>query len=208
MIIVALLLGVLVLLFALLLFLPLSVGLEYWYQDGKTHGLLRLRIFGIPLKFRIPVNADKKSKEEQRKKDTPKQTKKKLTFSRLRSIFYGLRDAYQKTKPDIRNLVRDLRKQLTVESLMFHLHFGLDNAAKTGIATGAAWASSSCALSVVNQILKVENADLNVVPDFNQECMRFYIKSIFRFRPVHIISICMRAFKIVNYFIEAIEVEE
>ncbi|MBQ3226136.1 MAG: DUF2953 domain-containing protein [Clostridia bacterium] len=204
MIIFAAILGILLLLLLLFLFLPLSVGVEYWYQDAKQTCFLRLRIFGIPLKIRIPVSEKTKKKEKTPKEEKPK---KKLTFSRLKGIFYGIRDAYKETKADIRKLFSDLRKELTVESLMFHLHFGLDNAAKTGIATGAAWASSSCALAAIHQMLSVKHADLNVVPDFNTECMRIYVKSIFRFRPVHIISIGARALKIVNYFIEKIEVE-
>lgn len=207
MIIFATIVGVLFLLFALILFLPLLAGIEYLNQDGKQKLFLRIRLLGIPLKIRVPIkNETKKPKKEREKKDEEK-PKKKLTFARFRTIIDGFCEAYDETKDDIKDVLSDIRKKLEFQTLVFHVHFGLSDAAKTGIATGATWTSASCALSVLNQMFAVRNLSLDVAPDFNRECFELHIKSILKLRPVHIISIGLKIIKIVNLFIEKMDIK-
>lgn len=206
MIIFAIIAAVLLLLIALVLLLPAYVGIEYEYREGRQKLLVHMRLLGIPIKIRVPIGeAQKKQKKKKAaEKDTATETeaKKKFTFSRFREIAGGIRDAYQESKEDIRLTLAQIRKKTELESVAFHLGFGLSDAAKTGIATGAAWTSSSCLLSVVNQMVGIKTVDLRISPDFTRETFSIYIKSILKLRPVHIISIGIKIIKIVNLFIE------
>ncbi len=197
---------ILILIFALLFF-KMQAGIEYLHSGKEQKLIVHLRILGIPIKIRIPLNKKKKAKKEVKKSDNKKQNKKKLTFSRFKKICSGIYSAYCESKNDIKNVLSDLRQKIEFKTVDFKVHFGLSDAAKTGIATGAAWTSSSCLVSVINQMFGIKKIDLNVTPDFNRECFNLYVKSILILRPVHIISIGLKALKIVNLFIERMDLE-
>lgn len=189
-----------------LLMLPMHAGIEYLHSGGSQKLLLHLHCLGIPIKIRIPLG-DKKNQKKESKKTEDKKQKEKLTFTRFKKICSGISEAYSESKNDIKEVLSDLRQKIEFKTVMFRVHFGLSDAAKTGIATGAAWASSSCLVSVINQMFGIRKIDLDVAPDFNRECFNLHIKSILILRPVHIISIGLKVFKIVNLFIERMDLE-
>ena len=197
---------ILILIFALL-FLKIQAGIEYLHSGKEQKLIVHLCILGIPIKIRIPLNKKKKAKKEIKKSENKKQSKKRLTFSRFKKICSGIYSAYSESKNDIKEVLSDLRQKIEFKTVDFKVHFGLSDAAKTGIATGAVWTSSSCLVSVINQMFGIRKIDLDVVPDFNRECFNLYIKSILILRPVHIISIGLKALKIVNLFIERMDLE-
>ena len=212
MIIFAIIAGILLIILALLLCLPALAGLEYMYNDGRQKLTLHIRCLGIPIRIPIPTGEEKGEKREKKKRGEPKgetanKAKKENPLSRFSAIANGIRAAYAETKDDISSVLAEIRKKTEFETIVFRLGFGLSDAAKTGIATGAAWASASCVLSVLNQMFGIRSIDLDVSPDFNRECFRLQIKSILRLRPVHIISISIRIIKIVNLFIEKMDVK-
>lgn len=209
MIVFAIIAGIFLLLFAVFLFLPSQFGLEYEYKDGVQRLVLHIRCLGIPLKIKIPLSKHAEQGKEKKKKEAEavESFKKKMTFSRFRSIASGMKKAYRETEGDIADILSQIRQKTSFESICFTLNFGLSNAAKTGIATGAAWASSSCVLSVLDRMFGIKKMYLDVVPDFNREHFHLYLKSILRLRPVHIISIGIRMIKIVNLFIEKMDIK-
>lgn len=212
MIIFAIIAGILLIILALLLCLPALAGLEYMYNDGRQKLTLHIRCLGIPIRIPIPTGEEKGEKREKKKRGEPKgetanKAKKENPLSRFSVIANGIREAYGETKDDIGSVLAEIRKKTEFETIVFRLVFGLSDAAKTGIATGAAWASASCVLSVLNQMFGIRSIDLDVSPDFNHECFRLYVKSILRLRPVHIISISIKIIKIVNLFIEKMDVK-
>lgn len=212
MIIFAIIAGILLIILALLLCLPALAGLEYMYSDGRQKLTLHVRCLGIPIRIPIPTGEDdaegqRKKKRGKPKKESAKSTEKANPFSRFSAIANGIRKAYAEAKDDIASALAEIRKKTEFETIVFRLGFGLSDAAKTGIATGAAWASASCILSVLNQMFGIRSIDLDVSPDFNRECFRLHIKSILRLRPVHIISISIKIIKIVNLFIKKMDIE-
>ena len=198
---------ILILIVFALLFFKMQAGIEYLHSGKAQKLIVHLRLLGIPIKIRIPLNDKKKAKQEVKKTENNTQSKKRLTFSRFKNICSGIYSAYSESKNDIKEVLSDLRQKIEFKTVDFKVHFGLSDAAKTGIATGAAWTSSSCLVSVINQMFGIKKIDLNVTPDFNRECFNLYIKSILILRPVHIISIGLKALKIVNLFIERMDLE-
>ena len=205
MIVFAIIIGILVLLFLLILTMPAQLGIEYENLDGKQKLVLHIRLLMIPLKINIPIMKSVEKKERKKKKE--KNKKQKTTLSSFRSVASGLKTAYNETKDNIKEILSEIRSKTEFQTISLRLGFGLSNAAKTGIATGAAWASSSCILSVLNRMFRIHKIDLNVSPDFNREYFHLHIKSILRLRPVHIISISIRIIKIVNLFIEKMDIK-
>ncbi len=214
MIVFAIIVGILVFLFGLILLLPSQIGIEYENSDGKQRLILHIRLIGIPLKINIPVIKDAEKKKGKTKKvkksektDTPKDSKEKKTFSNFRQTAVNMKDAYNEAKDDMKDILSQIRQRTKFDTITFCLSFGLSDAAKTGIATGAAWASSSCILSVLDHMFDIKKIYLDVSPDFNREHFHLYIKSILRLRLVHIINISIRIIKIVNLFIKKMDIK-
>lgn len=200
--------GILLLLIALILLLPSQLGVEYENQDGKQKLVLHIRVLMIPLKIRIPVikDAEKKEKKKEKKK-AKEQPEQKMSLDRFRTAAAGLQKAYEESKEDMKDIWSLVRSKAEFQAISFRLDFGLADAAKTGIATGAAWAASSCILSVFDHLFGIREKQLDVSPDFNREHFHLYVKSILRLRPVHIISIGIRIIQIVNLFIEKMDIK-
>ena len=192
---------------ALVIFLPLEAGVEYLISGKNQKLLLYIRLLKIPLTFKIPLGKDKKKKANKSDKKSNDKPKKKMTLSVFCDKVRALKEAYGESKNDIKGILSDIRKRIEFKKIDFSMHFGLSDAAKTGIATGAAWASSSCLVSIINQMFGVRDAALDVNPDFNREFFNLRIKSILVLRPVHIIIIGIKILKIVNLFIEKMDSE-
>lgn len=209
MIVFAIIAGIFLLLFALILFLPSQFGIEYENKDGIQRLILHIRCLGIPLKIKIPLRKTKEQNKEkkQKKSKAVESSEKKMSFSRFRTIASGMKNAYRESEEDISDILLQIRQKTSFESVCFTVNFGLSNAAKTGIATGATWASSSCILSVLDHMFGIKKMYLDVVPDFNREHFHLYLKSILRLKPVHIISIGFQMIKIVNLFIEKMDIK-
>ena len=192
---------------ALVIFLPLEAGVEYLISGKNQKLLIHVQLLKIPLTFKIPLGKDKKKKANKSDKKAIDKPKKKMTLSVFCDKVRALKEAYGESKNDIKGILSDIRKRIEFKKIDFSMHFGLSDAAKTGIATGAAWASSSCLVSIINQMFGVRDAALDVNPDFNREFFNLRIKSILVLRPVHIIIIGIKILKIVNLFIEKMDSE-
>ena len=61
-----------------------------------------------------------------------------------------------------------IRKRLKAEMIEFHLKFGLEDAAQTGIATGAIWSLLYAVLALIGQIGTLKNHNFEVVPVYTE----------------------------------------
>ncbi len=207
MVVLWILLGLAVLI-AALLFVPTDLGLEYWINDNKQRLVLHLRVLFIPI--RIPLRmGEGETQQKQRDKEVDAEEEDGLfsgmTWRKFWRTAHGIQDAYRKTRGQIGEVYAYLRRKITVKEIALEVNFGLSDAAKTGIATGAVWTGGCCILSVIDRIFGIKKLDMHVTPDFLQECCNIRFKSIFTTQLVYIINIVLKALTIVNTFVDAIE---
>ena len=202
----SILIGLLVLL-SLLLFIPSQIGIEYQAKDKQQDMKLFVRVLGIPLRFPIPVTKDEKEVKQDAEKDTEKLLT-HMTFEKFKFIVSGVKEAYDESKDNVKDLLRYLRKHVSGHTMYFRINFGLSDPAKTGIATGAIWTLGTNLLAVIDQLITIRHIDMNVLPEFQHECFNLHIKSILSLRLVHIINVSIKLLKIVNLFIDKTDMEK
>ena len=77
MIIFAITASILILIIFALLFFKMQAGIEYLHSGKEQKLIVHLRLLGIPIKIRIPLNNKKKQKKEVMKTENKKQSKKR-----------------------------------------------------------------------------------------------------------------------------------
>jgi len=167
----------------IILFLEISVKFDY---DDRLNENFRLRIFLYNEKFGINLLKKDKPKKPKKKKEEKTKDKEKISFfEKIVDVFEELKNisyAYYYSKDFI-------RKRLILEKLNVNIDFGMSDAAKTGIATGAIWAVLYNIFAVVTKIFTVYDHKFNVEPDYNNEKFLFGVNGILKFKLVNIISI-------------------
>lgn len=203
-------LGILAL-FAAVLLIPSDLGLEYLQQGNVQKFTVHLRILFIPIRIPLRIKAEEEAAEkkihktEKTKKKGKNKAEGKLTWNTFRGMVRGVQASYESIKEELKDIVHYLRRSITVKELRFHIQFGLDDPAKTGISTGAVWTGGTLLLKIVDELIGIQKIDMGVYPVFDRECFDVHIKSIFTAQLVHIINILVKILLVVNMFIHTIE---
>ena len=87
-----------------------------------------------------------------------------------------------------------IRKRIYAERINFHLKFGLNNAATTGIATGAIWSVLYGILALLGQIGTVKEHYFEVVPVFTEAGFISEGNVRVSFRTISILSVAIRLY--------------
>ena len=90
-----------------------------------------------------------------------------------------------------------IQKRLVLEKLNVSIEFGMEDAAKTGIATGAVWGLIYNIFALVTKIFTVNDHNFKVEPDYNNEKFLLSANGILKFKIVNIISIAF--FVLIKY---------
>lgn len=178
-----------ILLICILLVLPVSLDLKFLYLGGS--GRITVRAGISRLAFGIFDSAEKQKKKEyaekskEIKKDNNKAEKEKLDFGKTKTLLAeGLK------------LLSYFSKRLTVERLKLHFHIGFDDAAATGIATGAAWAFLYDFVSLCDNKLKLKSHSVNVCPDFTKEVFETDIRLVLNIRIIFALILAVKTMKL------------
>ena len=185
----------LILLLGAFLITPLQFGLEIIKTAHKNKTLLYLNFFGIPIK--IPLKATAKNKNENQKLKQKKESP--LSFENFKENFSDFKEMYQTSKEELKEMLSYTRCHLSVERVDFEIRFGFDNAATTGISTGAIWGMGSFILKVIDTLLGIKKINMQVNPDFNNKIFEIYSKTILIMRPIHFIIILNKIVKTYMY---------
>lgn len=187
----------LIVIFILILFLgaflitPLQFGLEIVKTADKDKKNLYFKIFGIPVK--IPLKPFKKGEHDKQKKESS------LSFQNFKENVSDFKELYKTSKDELKEMLSYARKHLSVERVDFEIRFGFDNAAATGISTGAIWGMGSFLLKVVDALLGVKKINMQVNPDFNNKIFEIYSKTVLIIKPIHFIIILRKFVKTYIY---------
>ncbi len=177
-------------LIVLMLFLKISINFEY---DMGLPFKLRLFLYnekiGINLLNKKKTANDKKTAAEEKKLAENK----KSVFEKL----YDIYTEFNKVKYTYYYSQDFIRKRIVFKKLNVDVSFGMSDAAKTGIATGAIWGLLYNMLALLTKVVTVKNHNFNVEPDYNSEKFLFSVNGIINFRLVNIISILI--FVLIKY---------
>lgn len=185
----------LILLIGAFLITPLQFGLEIIKTANKNKNLLYVKIFGIPVK--IPLKPA--SRDEDKKQKDKQRTESPLSFENFKENVSDFKEIYDTSKAELKEMLSYARHHLSVERVDFEIRFGFDNAAATGISTGAIWGMGSFLLKVVDALLGIKKINMQVNPDFNNKIFEIYSKTILIMRPIHFIIILRKVIKTYMY---------
>lgn len=193
--------GVLIVIIALILMLgiffitPLQFGLEIDKTTHHNKTILYFRLFGIPI--RIPLKTA--SKDENKNQKIKQRKESPLSFENFKENVSDFKEMYETSKADLKDMLSYVRHHLSVERIDFEIRFGFDNAAATGISTGAIWGMGSFILKVIDTLLGIKKINMQVNPDFNNKIFEIYSKTILIMRPIHFIIILRKVIKTYMY---------
>jgi len=178
------------------LFVPTEFGLEIIKTEAKSDIFIRFKVLKIPFKIRLK---EKKVEKKQKSKALKAQEPEKLSFKKFKENVSALKEVYDSQKSTLKEMLSYTRKHLSVKSVDFNIHFGFDNAAATGISTGAIWGMGSFLLKVIDALIGIKKINMQVNPDFNNKVFEIYSKTILIIKPIHFIIIVGQVLKTLNY---------
>lgn len=198
MVILYIILSVIALIIIFALTAKIKIFLEYKKYPGEklyidynvTLGGISLSRFiksavSKPKKKKIPANTQKSKKAKK-----PETTDHKSLIQKLKNYAEALsivKKVYSKNRWFI-------RRRIFVENVDFHLKFGLNDAASTGIATGAVWSILYGILALVGQIGTLKDHTFEVVPVFTEAGFISQGGIRVRLRMISIISVALRLY--------------
>lgn len=189
-------LGILALLLCLALFTKMTLAVKARKKNGEElETEISLSVFGgrvdlSPLMKKSSGGKDKKEKNENNKENDGE---KKPISGRLKTVVNGIKRGkytYLLSK-------KSIKKKIKLECLDFSLVFGLDDAAHTGIATGAAWGSVYNIFSFVDRLFTIKGHSFKITPVFDGEYLDMDFETKIRFSISNIVSLASVIF--INY---------
>lgn len=184
---------ILVILAVLIVILSLKLSVKFSLSTGDKEKL-KLRIFAYSEKIGFDIKFKDKNNDENKDENKDEKTESKDEKKDAKSIFEKLLDLYkelQKVKYTCITSKDFIKKRLVLKELNVLIEFGLSDAAKTGIATGAVWATIYNVLEFLTKFVTLKNHKFNVEPDYNNEKYYASFDGIITVRIVNIISIAL-----------------
>ncbi len=202
MIVLYIVLIILALLIAVMLFAKISLIVKLVKPaDGKLKTELMVSVFGITIDLARFIKKDKKPA-----KKTDKPVKKQITEKpSLKEKLHNLRVNIERGRYTYLLSKRYVCKKIKIENIDFNMSFGLDDAAHTGIATGAAWGSLYNIFGFVSSLFRVKSHKFNITPVFDGECFVFNFDTKIKFSLSNILAIAFAV--MVNYIKAKIKIK-
>ena len=181
-----------ILFFGLLLFVPMSLGIDFLREGESQKVRIRARIFGIPFSFSVPLDRQKKKNAREEKKNASLTPKNFIKFAK--DLYHG----YCEAEHEFKDLLREIKEKVGCNEIYFSIHYGTKNPALTGMLNPAIWTAGTLLLKVIESLIGVQKKTLNVYPDFKEVHMCLHIKSSFQFRLYHAIRFTFDFIRLVN----------
>ncbi len=183
-----------------ILFIPMQFGVRYEKSETVNKIYVYVSLFGILI--RIPVrdhNKPRKKRKERKTKEKKVATRKEFSFDAFRRNVDKLSEVYQVSKNELSDILTFVREHLTCKNVDFSIRFGFDDAAKTGIGTGAVWTSGTLLLKIIDSLIGIKKINMNVYPDFNEKVFNLSFKTILIIQPIHFIIIVRKVKNAVKF---------
>lgn len=187
------------LLLILVAFLPMHFGVEYEKTEKQNKLHIYLRILGMVIHFPIHTKHDKPARAKKKNTKNTKPAKRPLSYNSFRENIHLLSEVYETSKNELLDILSYVREHLRCKEIHFDIRFGLDDAAKTGIATGVVWSSGTLLLKMIDALIGIEQIKMNVYPDFNDKKFEIYTKTILIMQPFRFIIIVRRVEETIKF---------
>lgn len=172
--------AVFLILAALILFLRIKLVFKFKKQKGEDAAMsLQLKLFGGLIKKDISL--DKKEDKPKEPKET--QNEKDLKFFEKVKKYYG---NFLDFKVVYGENSKKIRKSVYAEKILLDVSFGFGDAAKTGIATGCAWAGIYNVVAFVSKVIRIKEPKINLTPEYNEFTCNASGECIITARPVNL----------------------
>ena len=160
--IILIVLGIILLLSAIIMLLPVRVIVEY---SGKTR--LRIFVYGIMI-----FDSVKKPQEvaEQKEGSNESNGGKETDYITL------LKENFEFLKEILKEIVEKTKKYAIIKNIEAKYKFGLGDAAVTGIYSGVVYAVVNGFAAYIRNYYKIKNQKLEVIPDFDNVVQEFNAK--------------------------------
>ncbi len=160
-------------------------------HDGDFKAELTLSVLGQSIDLSQFIKDDKKTSKQADKSEKKKTKKAKPP---LGERLHKLRVNIERGRYTYLLSKRYVRKKIKMLNLDFHMTFGLDDAAHTGIATGAAWGSVYNIFGFLDRLFTVKSHKFNIIPVFDGECFDFAFETKLRFSLSNLVAIAFAVF--------------
>lgn len=184
---------------SLILFVPMRFGVRYEKTAAANKFHIYVSVFGILIRIPIHNKKDASAKKRHTKAPEPAENETVLSFDTFKKRIEVFREVAERQKDDLKSMLSYVRKHLSCNEIDFNICFGLDDAAKTGIATGAVWTSGTLLLKTIDTFIGIKKIGMHVYPDFNQKKFEIYVKAILIMRPIHFIIIGKKLADTIQY---------
>lgn len=172
---------------------PLEFGLEIDKTANRNKTYICFRVLGLPVRIDLSsAGKDKKQKKVKKKESN-------FSFENFKEKISDFKEIYSTSKEELKEMLSYVRRHASIKRVDFQIHFGFDNAAATGISTGAIWAMGSFILKVIDTLIGIKKINMQVNPDFDNKIFEIYSKTILIMRPIHFIIILGRVLKTYKY---------
>lgn len=188
----------LLLLIGTFMIVPLQFGLHYIKTASKKKFYIYGSLFGILIRIPIHTKRDENVNNKIKKKNAVTKES-SLSFDTFRENVDAFCDVVKVGKNELTDMLSYVRKHLSCKEMDFRIAFGLDDAAKTGITTGAVWTSGTLLLKTVDSLIGIKKIHMDVFPDFKYKRFEISFKTILVMRPVHFIKIYSHIKKTTRY---------
>lgn len=178
--IILIILGIILLLTAVVVLLPVRVVIEY---SGQT----RLKIFVYGLKVYDTVNKSSVNKVEESKQESKKSDADYITL---------LKENFEFLKEILVQVVEKTKKYVIIKNIEAKYKFGLGDAALTGIYSGVVYGVVNGFAAYIRNYYKIRNQKLEVVPDFDNKLHEFEAKIEIIIRAMFFMPVLLRLLKI------------
>lgn len=165
-------LGILLLLLALVLFMPLTV--RAYYDNFGDVFYLTLKYFGITFKL-SPPKEKKKTKKKPKKKKAQTEEKKQDDIISLKKLyeeygFTGIIKLVESVFKAVFNIVLGIIRKSTLKKLVINVRAVGEDAANTAIICGWAYSVICPVVSVfLDNVAKYKECSIDIVPDYTYD---------------------------------------
>ena len=181
------------LLLLLVLFAKISLAIKLSKPNGENFKHeISLYVLGQPVDLSSFIKAEKNHDVKSASEKAEKRKKPALS-ERLHNLRIDIergRYTYLLSK-------RYVRKKIKIDKFDFDITFGLDDAAHTGIATGAAWGSVYNIFGFIDRLFTVKSHKFRITPVFDAECFEMHFETRLKFSLSNIIAAAFAIF--INY---------
>lgn len=184
------------LIFAVLLFIPTYLCFEFKKdeKEKKTFFAIRYLFFCVRL---IPKKKTQNKKKKKKENDEKKREKRASDTGTVREKFERAVATYRSVEDDLAGIILYAkRRAVTVREISFFMDIGLEEAMHTGLVTGGLYGVIYNVIALLDYHLSVEKCDVGITPDFKKKRMDISAKCILKVKNVHIMIIIFKVLKL------------